>query len=66
MLSTTEVLKGEGYAKRALIALMRKLALALYYVGRGESFDFRRLVPGAERFQRQRKKSRNRSLEPIA
>jgi transposase len=58
--------RGEGYAKRTLIALMRKLSLALYHVGRGESFDVRRLVPGAERYQKKRKKSRNRSLKPIA
>jgi transposase len=42
--------RGEGHAKRALIALMRKLALALYYVGvEGRRFDVRKLLPGANR-----------------
>jgi transposase len=58
--------RGEGHAKRALIALMRKLSLAAYYVGTGESFDVRRLVPGAERFQKKRKKRRDRSRKPMA
>jgi transposase len=49
---------GKGYAKRALIGLMRKLALAMYHVGIGKSFDVRRLLPGAERFQRKRKRNR--------
>lgn len=57
--------RGEGYAKRALIALMRKLALALYYVGRGETFDVRKLVPGAERYHK-KKKRRGRRRERMA
>ena len=40
--------KGEGHAKRALVALMRKLALALYYVGaQDRTFDVRQMLPGA-------------------
>jgi hypothetical protein len=41
--------RGEGYAMRTVVALMRKLSLALYYVGRGSVFDVRKLVPGAGR-----------------
>jgi len=42
--------KGSGgkEAKRALVALMRKLALALYQVGaKGATFDAERLLPGS-------------------
>jgi len=41
--------KDAGQVKRALIAVDRKLALALYQVGaRGEPFDPRRLFPGRQ------------------
>jgi hypothetical protein len=53
--------RGEGRAKRALIALMRKLALALYYVGvEGRPFDVRKLLPGAGRRASQRSRSGRR------
>lgn len=40
--------RGTGSAKRALVAIMRKLALALYWVAvDGREFDVQRLLPGA-------------------
>jgi transposase len=50
--------RGEGHAKRALIGLMRRLAMALYHVAAGEEFDVKRLVPGAERYHTKKKKKR--------
>jgi transposase len=42
--------RGQGCAMRAIVALMRKLALALYNTGaKGQSFDVRKLLPRAER-----------------
>jgi transposase len=38
--------KDKGRGKGALVAVMRKLALALHATGRGETFDPRRLFPG--------------------
>lgn len=38
--------KDKGRGKGALVAVMRKLALALHAAGRGETFDPRRLFPG--------------------
>ena len=48
--------RGEGHAMRAVVALMRKLSLSLYYVGRGSKFDVHRLVPGAARFVARKRK----------
>lgn len=53
--------RGEGHAKRALIALMRKLALALYYVGvEGRPFDVRKLLPEAGRSSSKRSRGGRR------
>jgi transposase len=51
-------LRGEGHSQRALVTLMRKLALAAYYVGaKGETFDVRKLLPGAaKQYQKARKR----------
>lgn len=54
--------RGVGHAKRAIISLMRKLALASFYVGNGSRFDSKKLLPGALRYQSKRKKRRT----PIA
>lgn len=43
--------RGDGFAKRGLVAIMRKLALALYYVGAKERpFDVQAMLPGAGRY----------------
>lgn len=43
--------RGAGCAKRALVAIMRKLALALYRVAvDGREFEVQRLIPGARRY----------------
>lgn len=43
--------RGKGHAKRALVALMRKLVMAMYRLGADETktFDVKRLLPGAKR-----------------
>ncbi len=41
--------KDDGGAKRALVGVMRKLALALYQIGAcGQSFDAGHLFPGGQ------------------
>jgi transposase len=56
--------RGEGFAKRALVALMRKLALALYYVGaKDRTFDVQALLPGARKYAAENEKAQ---LEPIS
>lgn len=57
--------RGEGHAKRALVALMRKLALALYYVGKGGTFDVQKLVPGAQQYHK-KKRRRGRKRQAVA
>ena len=52
--------RGEGHAKRALVALMRKLALALYYVGKGATFNVQKLVPGAKQYHKKKRRGRKR------
>jgi transposase len=48
--------QGEGHAKRALVALMRKLALALYCVGaKASPYDIRTLLPEADRYKAKKK-----------
>jgi transposase len=43
--------RGPGHAKRALVALMRKLGLAMHQVSKGATFDEQALLPGASQYQ---------------
>jgi transposase len=42
--------RGRGGAQKALVALMRKLALAVYRVAQGREFHIQRLLPGARKY----------------
>ena len=58
--------RGEGFAKRALVALMRKLALALYYVGQDRTFDVRTMLPGAGKYASKKQTAHKDTLRSIA
>jgi transposase len=52
--------RGDGFAKRALVALMRKLGFALYYVGAHDrEFDVQAMLPGAARYATKTKTNLN-------
>jgi transposase len=47
--------RGKGYACRALVALMRKIVLAMYQVSvKDEVFEIQALLPGAKKYQPKR------------